>query len=66
MLVFPFYAGVQSLVMPSVGVYTYVRLAHRRRRLGRYRFGYRRGVPALRPPRAARAAGTRRPPAPCP
>jgi hypothetical protein len=46
MVLFPFYALVQSLVMPPLGACTYVTLACRRRRLGRYRFGYRRGVPA--------------------
>jgi hypothetical protein len=45
MALFPFYALVQSLVMPPLGACTYVRLAYRRRRLGRYRFGYRQGVP---------------------
>lgn len=45
MVLFPLYALVQSLVMPVLGVYTYGTLACRRRRLGRYRFGYRRGVP---------------------
>jgi cellulose synthase/poly-beta-1,6-N-acetylglucosamine synthase-like glycosyltransferase len=44
MLVLPLYAFVQSLVMPPVGLYTYVRLAWTRRQLGRYRFGYRRGA----------------------
>jgi hypothetical protein len=45
MLLFPFYALVQTLVLPPLGACTYFRLAARRRRLGRYRFGYRRGVP---------------------
>ena len=44
MLVFPAYALAQTLVMPAVGACTYVSLACRRGRLGRYRFGYRRGV----------------------
>jgi hypothetical protein len=48
MVLFPFYALVQSLVMPPLGACTYVRLACRRRRLGRYRFGYRQGVPKRR------------------
>jgi cellulose synthase/poly-beta-1,6-N-acetylglucosamine synthase-like glycosyltransferase len=42
MIVFPFYALAQVLVMPLLGVVKYVELARRRRRLGRYRFGYRR------------------------
>lgn len=45
MVLFPFYALVQSLVMPPLGAYTYVRIAARRRSLGRYRFGYRQGAP---------------------
>jgi hypothetical protein len=45
MVLFPFYALVQSLLMPFLGACTYFRLAYRRRRLGRYRFGYRLGVP---------------------
>jgi hypothetical protein len=46
MLVFPLYALAQSLVMPLLGVYSYVVLARREGRPGRYRFGYRRGTPA--------------------
>lgn len=46
MIVFPVYALVQSLVMPLVGAVSYVPLACRRRTLGRYRFGFRRGLPA--------------------
>ena len=42
MIVFPFYALAQVLVMPLLGVVKYVELARRRRCLGRYRFGYRR------------------------
>jgi hypothetical protein len=45
MIVFPLYALVQSLVMPLLGACYYVVLAYRRRRLGRYRFGYRRRIP---------------------
>lgn len=45
MMLFPLYALAHSLVMPPLGVYTYVRIAYRRRRLGRYRFGYRRRRP---------------------
>jgi hypothetical protein len=45
MLVFPLYALAQSLVMPLLGVYSYVVLARREARPGRYRFGYRRGTP---------------------
>jgi cellulose synthase/poly-beta-1,6-N-acetylglucosamine synthase-like glycosyltransferase len=42
MVVFPFYALVQVLVMPVFGALTYFELAQRRRRVGRYAFGYRR------------------------
>jgi hypothetical protein len=42
MVVFPFYALVQVLVMPVFGAVTYFELARRRRRAGRYEFGYRR------------------------
>jgi cellulose synthase/poly-beta-1,6-N-acetylglucosamine synthase-like glycosyltransferase len=42
MIVFPFYALAQVMVMPVLGVVKYVELARRRRHLGRYRFGYRR------------------------
>ena len=42
MVVFPFYALVQVLVMPVFGAVTYFELARRRRRVGRYEFGYRR------------------------
>ena len=42
MLAMPLYAGVQGLVLPPLGAITFVRLAWRRRRLGRYRFAYRR------------------------
>ena len=42
MIVFPFYALAQVLVMPLLGAVKYVELARRRGRLGRYRFGYRR------------------------
>jgi hypothetical protein len=42
MVVFPFYALVQVLVMPVFGALTYLGLARRRRRVGRYGFGYRR------------------------
>jgi cellulose synthase/poly-beta-1,6-N-acetylglucosamine synthase-like glycosyltransferase len=47
MLVFPLYAMFQSFVMPPIGAVNYVLLAHRKRRLGRYRFGYRRRLPAV-------------------
>jgi hypothetical protein len=61
MVVFPAYALVQSLVMPWTGACTYVVLAYRRGRLGRYRYGYRRRIPPatmarLRVERIARAA----------
>jgi hypothetical protein len=42
MIVFPFYALAQVLVMPPFGALKYFELAMRRRRAGRYRFGYRR------------------------
>jgi hypothetical protein len=42
MIVFPFYALAQVLVMPPFGALKYLELARRRRRAGRYRFGYRR------------------------
>jgi hypothetical protein len=42
MIVFPFYALAQVLVMPLLGVMKYVVLARRHKRLGPYRFGYRR------------------------
>jgi hypothetical protein len=54
MLVLPIYALVQSLVLPTIGACYYVVLACRRRSLGRYRFGYRRG-----PGQAARPSRTR-------
>ena len=46
MLVFPVYALVQGMVMPLLGAVNYMVLARRRKRLGRYRFRYRRGTPA--------------------
>jgi hypothetical protein len=46
MLVFPIYALLQSLVMPVLGAAYYFVLARRVGTLGRYRFGYRRGLPA--------------------
>ncbi len=45
MLVYPIYALAQSLVMPLIGAVQYVVLARRARSAGRYRTGYRRGVP---------------------
>lgn len=42
MLLFPFYALAQVLVMPPFGAVKYVELARRRRCAGRYRFGFRR------------------------
>jgi hypothetical protein len=47
MLVFPIYALIQSLVMPLLGACTYVVLARRHGRLGRYHFRYRRGPQPL-------------------
>ena len=46
MIVFPLYALTQSLVMPLLGAVQYVVLARRAGSAGRYRFGYRRGLPA--------------------
>jgi cellulose synthase/poly-beta-1,6-N-acetylglucosamine synthase-like glycosyltransferase len=46
MLVFPIYAFLQVLLMPPIGALYYVALACRRRKLGRYGFGYRRRPPA--------------------
>jgi cellulose synthase/poly-beta-1,6-N-acetylglucosamine synthase-like glycosyltransferase len=40
MLVFPFYSLAQVLVMPPLGALSYLVAATRRRRLGRYGFGY--------------------------
>jgi cellulose synthase/poly-beta-1,6-N-acetylglucosamine synthase-like glycosyltransferase len=42
MILFPFYSLAQVIVMPPLGVLKYFQVAKRRRRLGRYRFGYRR------------------------
>jgi hypothetical protein len=42
MIVFPFYSLAQVLVMPPLGALKYFELARRRRRIGRYAFGYRR------------------------
>jgi cellulose synthase/poly-beta-1,6-N-acetylglucosamine synthase-like glycosyltransferase len=42
MLLFPFYAFAQVLVMPLLGVVKYIEVARRKGRIGRYRFGYRR------------------------
>jgi hypothetical protein len=42
MIVFPFYALAQVLVMPVFGALTYFQLAGSRRCAGRYQFGYRR------------------------
>ena len=42
MIFFPLYALAQVLVMPPLGALKYIELARRRRRVGRYRFGYRR------------------------
>jgi len=42
MVLFPFYALAQVLVMPLFGALTYFRLARARRRIGRYRFTFRR------------------------
>jgi Glycosyltransferase like family 2 len=42
MILFPFYALVQVLVLPLFGALKYFELARRRRRAGRYGFGFRR------------------------
>jgi hypothetical protein len=42
MILFPFYALAQVLVMPPLGALKYIELARRRGRVGRYRFGFRR------------------------
>jgi len=42
MIVFPFYALAQVLVLPPFGALKYFELARRRRCVGRYQFGYRR------------------------
>lgn len=42
MIVFPFYALAQVIVMPPLGALKYIELARRRGRVGRYAFGYRR------------------------
>ena len=42
MVVFPFYALAQVVVMPPLGALKYFEVARHRRRVGRYRFGYRR------------------------
>jgi hypothetical protein len=41
-IVFPFYALAQVLVMPPLGALKYIELVRQRRRVGRYRVGYRR------------------------
>jgi len=41
MIVYPLYAVVQSLILPPLGAATYLRLARRQGRLGRYRFPHR-------------------------
>jgi cellulose synthase/poly-beta-1,6-N-acetylglucosamine synthase-like glycosyltransferase len=63
MLAMPLYAGVQGLVLPPLGAITYARLAWRRRRLGRYRFSYRRSKREPLPPLPRRRAPAS-PPAP--
>jgi cellulose synthase/poly-beta-1,6-N-acetylglucosamine synthase-like glycosyltransferase len=45
MIVFPIYALAQSMIMPLLGACYYVVLARRAGLAGRYRFGYRRGMP---------------------
>jgi cellulose synthase/poly-beta-1,6-N-acetylglucosamine synthase-like glycosyltransferase len=42
MVLYPYYALVQSLLLPIAGIYSYVRLARHQRDLGRYRIGLRR------------------------
>ena len=40
MLLMPFYALTQGMLMPLLGAVTYIRLAHKRQSLGRYHYGY--------------------------
>ena len=60
MILFPYYALAQALVMPPIGAFQYLRVARRSRQLGRYRMGLRRGrwTP---PPRARRRRRSLRP-----
>jgi hypothetical protein len=46
MLVFPLYALAQSMILPVLGALKFVQLARQKRSIGRYRFRYRRGIPA--------------------
>jgi hypothetical protein len=46
MIVFPIYALAQSMILPVLGALKFVQLARRRGSLGRYRFAYKRGIPA--------------------
>ena len=46
MIVYPLYAFVQSILMPPVGLVWFLWLLVKTRRPGRYRFGYRRRLPA--------------------
>jgi hypothetical protein len=58
MLVFPLYALAQSMILPVLGAMKFVQLARQKRSIGRYRFRYRRGIPAdvLEQARLARIA----------
>jgi Glycosyl transferase family group 2 len=62
MIVFPIYSLAQVTVMPLIGAIYYIVLAHRKRRIGRYGFGYRRLRPAATIP-ARRLEYATRPPA---
>jgi hypothetical protein len=53
MVAYPLYAFAQALAMPTVGAVYFCVLAVRQRRLGRYRFGYRRWWRLAAPPRSA-------------
>jgi hypothetical protein len=46
MLVFPLYALAQSMILPALGALRFLQLARDKKSIGRYRFRYRRGIPA--------------------
>ena len=59
MIVCPVYSLAQVTVMPLLGAIHYVVLARRKRRLGRYGFGYRRRRPVETTPPARLQAAVR-------
>jgi Glycosyl transferase family group 2 len=61
MIVFPIYSLAQVTVMPLVGAAYYVILAHRKGRIGRYGFGYRRLRPSVTIPSKRLEHATRLP-----